>query len=171
MSNASDKKQKKDEVLVIPDTRVIFKNFSGKPDDYNRAGGVRSVNIELDPTLAKQLKADGWNVRMTKPSERYPVPVYHTSLKINYRSKWPPQVFMVSNGVKNLLDEHTVGSLDFLDIVTVGVEIHPYHWSTDAGKGVKGYVNRMFVVVRHDELSERFDPDCVGEHCYVEEPA
>ena len=39
-----------------------FRNFSGKETDYSPEG-TRQFGVIIDPELAMQLKADGWNIK------------------------------------------------------------------------------------------------------------
>ena len=55
--------------ISIRDAKIMFRNFSGKPDKFNPQGGRRIFSVRLTNELADNLKADGWNIKYLKPGE------------------------------------------------------------------------------------------------------
>ena len=72
--------------LRISGARLIFKNFSGKPDKYTR--DVRKFNLCLPEDLARELKADGWNIKFPKDPDsdllQRSVPQVYNKLKYQF---------------------------------------------------------------------------------------
>ena len=68
---------------------------------------------------------------MTKPREGEEedfVPTYFVSVNINYDSKWPPKIYLVSgNSEPVLLDEDTVNELDHCRIKNINAVLNPYN--------------------------------------------
>ena len=90
--------------LNIENAHIMFKNFSGKGDQFNRAGD-RNFCVRIDdPEFAKQLKADGWNIRQLRPRDEEEEGTYYIQVKVNYRN-YPPKVYMIAGKNKVLLDE------------------------------------------------------------------
>lgn len=121
-------------VINIDDTRFIYgTNFAGDPD-RDRFGDIRrkAIIVIPDPAMAQQLRADGVNVRETRPhpdqdpAEFVPesfVPIY---LKYNKRDGSPvrylPKVYLVQdNGDIEPLTEETVAILDNIRVKNVNV--------------------------------------------------
>lgn len=140
-------------MITIENARVLFKNFSGTPSDFNR-DGVKTCSIILPPDLADQLSAEGWNVRAYQRNPEEP-PVFFTELAINFGGR-PPMIYRVAGNTKTLLDENTIKVLDAEDIVYVDVVVSPYQWSVGAKSGIKGYVHTMYAVVEEDVFAGKY---------------
>ena len=56
--------------INISDARIGFRNFSGKEGQYNPAGNRNFIVFLENIDDAKNLEAEGWNVRWLKPRDR-----------------------------------------------------------------------------------------------------
>lgn len=146
--------------LTLRNVKVIFKNFSGRPDKYHpRGGDNRSFCVILpDNELAQDMTNDGWNVRMLKPTEGEDGPVPYLPVKVNYDSDYPPSIYMISGHRKTLLTAETVGNLDHSRFVKADVRVSPYTYiDRDSGEErLSAYVRDMYVTVEVDELAEEY---------------
>lgn len=136
---------------------LIFKNFSGRGDKFNREGD-RNFYIRInDPETADALIDAGWNVNIKKPGDGDDVEAYmklKVKIKFNHRG---PSIYLESGSRVNQLDEDTVGCLDQIDILTVDLVIRPYDWETPAGlSGRTAYLQSMAVVQELDHYAERY---------------
>ena len=146
----------KEKDLVIEGARIIFRNFSGKGDQYNREGD-RNFNVIIDDAeMAERLAAEGWNIKIRPPREDGDDTLYRLPVKVNFNSDFPPKIWLVTKKANTLMDEETVGDLDFAEIRNVDLIISPYFWEVNGKKGVKAYLKTMYVTLEEDVFAEKY---------------
>lgn len=140
---------KKDNV-IIENTKFIFTtNFSGDPArDEAYHSSDRKANIIIPTEEQARALADmGFNVKCTKPREGEEegfVPRYFVSVKANYGSEYPPNIYLVSGDAEpELLNEETVGRLDKVYILNVNAVLNP--WYSERNRTWSLYIKTMYV--------------------------
>ena len=127
--------------IIIENARIIFRNFSGKEDKYNRAGDRNFCVIIEDHNDAQRLIEDGWNIRVMPPREEGDEPRHYLQVAVSFKN-FPPKVVMVTRRKQTPLDEESIGALDFAEISNVDLIIRPYNWIIQEGtKNEKSGVN------------------------------
>lgn len=146
--------------LNIDNAHIIFRNFSGKGDKYNREGNRNfSVKIE-DPVQAQRLAEDGWNVKILPPREGEEVGTHYIQVSVRFDPR-PPMVYLISGKKKTLLDEESINSLDYAEIRHIDLTLAPYNWVLQEGtpnekRGVKAYLKTMYVTLEEDVFADRY---------------
>ena len=79
--------------LEIENANIIFRNFSGEENEFNRRGN-RNFSILLSEENALKLANDGWNVKTYKSNDDAET-IYHLSVKVSY-AKFPPCVWLIT---------------------------------------------------------------------------
>lgn len=144
------------ENLVIENARIIFKNFEGRKDTYNK-NGVKTFSVVIDdPDVAHKLMEDGWNVKMRKPRDEDEEPRYHLPVTVSF-GNYPPRIFMVTGRAKVQLDDITVANLDHSEITSADMVIRPYSWEVNGDTGIKAYLKTMYVTIEQDEFADKYE--------------
>ena len=146
--------------VTLRNVRIIFRNFAGAPTRFNAAGGKRTFSILLNETEAKELSSMGFNVKALKQRDPDDDPAFHLPVEVSYRVKPPRIVFISNQGRKRtVIDEDTVGLIDYTEIEKIDLTINPYRWEMENAHGVKAYLKTMYVTIREDELDIEYAQD------------
>lgn len=140
---------------AFEDIRICFRNFSGKPSQFNSEGNRNFCMIFNDPNEAEQMRADGWNVKYLQPREEGDEPTPYMQVKVSF-GPYPPKIVMITSGGQTLLDEDSVALLDAAEIVHVDLIVRPYTWHVRGQSGVKAYAKAMYVTIAEDEFEKKY---------------
>ena len=140
--------------VSIEDAKIRFRNFTGEPTKFNKAGGKRTFSVVLEEETAKRLMEDGWNVKTWEP-EGSDEPMYHLQVEASY-NLYPPKIYMISGNKKTLLTEDTIAALQYAEFSKVDLIIRPYCWEVQGKSGVKAYVKSMYVTIVEDEFEKKY---------------
>ena len=143
------------DILQIDDARIIYRNFAGRGDKYNREGDRNFAVLIPDEELANELAERGWNVKIKPPREEGDVPFMFLPVKVKFNDRGP-NVYLQTGGRRNRLDEESVGCLDNIDIVGVELDIRPYDWDVNGKSGRTAYLQAIRVIQDVDRFAERF---------------
>lgn len=144
--------------ITIENARIIFRNFQGKPSDYN-AEGNRNFGLLLEDELAEQLREDGWNVKVLRPrdEEEEKHPQSWLPVKVKY-GKIPPIAMLITSRGKTRLTEETIGQLDWARIKNIDLIVRPYQYPEMHGRpaGISAYLKSIYVTIQEDALEEKY---------------
>lgn len=142
-------------ILQIDDARIIFKNFEGRGDKFNREGDRNFSLLIEDPDTADALIAEGWNVRIKPGRDEDEGPFMRLPVKVKFTDHGP-NVYLVTGGRRNELDEESIACLDNIDIESIDLDIRPYDWEVNGKTGRTAYLQSMQVVQRIDRFAARY---------------
>ncbi len=150
---ATQKRKRKN--LVMSDVKIVFRNFSGEEQKYNREGDRNFAVVIDDLEYAAQLKEDGWNIKYFKPRDEEDIPNAYLPVAVSYKNI-PPTIKLITRRGHTVLDPNTVGTLDWADIKMVDLTISPSYWEVNGNTGIKAYVKTMYVAVVEDEFAAKW---------------
>lgn len=147
-------------ILQIDDARLVFRNFAGKEDMYNRAGNRNFAVViddeEIKDALLKDENKDGvpWNVKIKAPREEGDAPFMFLPVKVKFNGRGP-KVYLRTGDKINELDEESVDILDDIDIVSVDLDIRPYDGVTQNRPFRTAYLQSIHVTQQVDRFAAR----------------
>jgi len=144
--------------LTLENAQIGFRNFSGLEGKFNKAGD-RSFAVFLDNQLAKDLEAEGWNIKW--PRERdsnfdeEDTRHAHLPVAITF-DNFPPKVILVAGDNTTMLNADTVDMLDWAEIENVDLIVRPYNWEVNGQTGVKAYVKAIYITIVTDAFTAKY---------------
>lgn len=144
--------------INIENAQLIFKNFQGKPSNFNDAGN-RNFGVLLDDELAEDLMNDGWPVKFLNPKEDDPEQYRQPWLPVKVKfAPYPPIAVLINSRGKIKLDEDTIDQLDWSIIENADVIIRPYNYAAMRGRpaGVSAYLKAIYVTIKEDEFALKY---------------
>lgn len=136
--------------LIMP-----FRNFSGKPSKYN-AEGVRGFSVYIPEDRADEMRADGWNVKETKPRDYEEKGRPYINVAVNFEFR-PPNIYVGTDPDQmHKVEEDSVGELDWADIEHVDLTIRPRTYDVNGKAGVKAYLAEMYVIISKSRFADKY---------------
>ena len=142
-------------ILNIDEAAIIYRNFAGRADKFNREGDRNFALIIPTEELADRLINDGWNVKVKPPRDDQETPFMYLPVKIKFNDRGP-NCYLVTAGRANRLDEESIGILDDVDILNVNLDIRPYDWEVNGKTGRTAYLQGIEVTQRVDRFAARY---------------
>lgn len=145
---------KENKQVVFENARIFWRNFAGKEGRFNPAGR-RNFCLAVPDDIVEKMREDGWNVKTIPPKDDDGEPLNYIQVAVAFGS-YPPKIWLISGKSKTLLDEDTVGSLDYAEIENVDLIIRPYTWDVSGRQGIKAYLKKIYVTVVQDDLEMKY---------------
>ena len=142
-------------ILQIDDAKIMFRNFRGEGDKFNREGDRNFVLIIPTEEIADALSKEGWNVKIKDPREEGDTPFMYLPVKVKFNDRGP-QVYLRTGDKVNRLDEESVAILDDVDILSVNMDIRPYDWEVNGKTGRTAYLQSIEVIQEVDRFAARY---------------
>jgi hypothetical protein len=145
-----------DNTVMMEGVQIIFRNFAGKEGQYNREGD-RNFAVLLDEKIAGAMAEDGWNIKWLRPrsEEEGEEPQAYLPISVNFKGR-PPRIVMITSRGRTNLDEDTVETLDWADIINVDLIVRPYEWTVNQKSGIKAYLQALYVTIEEDALERKY---------------
>ena len=140
--------------FMIEDAEIIFRNFSGKEGQYNKAG-ERNFCVVLPNDIAAQMVEDGWNVRYLEAREEGDEAKPYIAISARFDIR-PPRVVLITSTSRTQLDESSIEVLDWSDIKTADLIARGHDWYVNGKSGTKAYLQSLFVTIEEDALERKY---------------
>jgi hypothetical protein len=141
---------------LIDEARIMFRNFEGKPGQFN-AAGQRNFHVLLPQDVAQELEKDGFNIKYLKPREEGDIPQAHLKVNVKMDSNIPPKIFIVTSKGRRQLTEDMLQMVDWADFANIDLIFSRYKRDWPDGRTtVTAYLQTFFGTIREDELELRY---------------
>ena len=143
-------------ILQIDDAKLMFKNFEGRGDKFNREGD-RNFSIRIDdPAVADALIEEGWNVKIKPGRDEDEGPFMRLPVKVKF-TDFGPKVYLKSGRPEPiLLDEESIAMLDQIEIECADLDIRPFDWEVNGRTGRTAYLQAGHITQRIDRFAARY---------------
>ena len=144
----------------MENARLIFRNFEGREEKYNRKGDRNFGLIIEDPEVAQQLAEDGWNIKELTPKNNddyddTPEVIYWLPVTVRFDNV-PPKVMLVTRRKKTRLNEDNINTVDYANISKVDLTVTPYDWEVNGKSGTKAYLQTAYITINEDEFADKY---------------
>lgn len=140
------------DILQIDDAHIIYRNFAGRGDKFNREGDRNFAVVIPDEELARELIERGWNVKIKPPRDEDDTPFMFLPVKVKFNGRGP-NIYLKTGDIQNRLDEESVGLIDSIDIIGVDLDIRPFDWDVNGKQGRTAYLQSMRVIQDIDRFA------------------
>lgn len=140
--------------IIIEGAKLMWRNFEGREGQFNRAGD-RNFCIFLEPELADELTAKGWNIKAAKNAEDPDDAQPYIQVAVGYKGR-PPKIVLITSQGRTDLEEEDVDMLDWAEIENVDLILRPYDWAMSGKTGRKAYLKSMFFTMAEDRLTLKY---------------
>ena len=146
--------------LIIEDAEILFRNFEGREERHDgrimNSEGSRNFHVIVPEEIVDQLIEDGWNVKPLKPREEGDPERHEIKVNVSYRYR-DPDIRMYAGRRETHLTQDSVANLDYADILSADLVIHPSEYLKDDGStGLSGYLTELRVRVQESPFAEKY---------------
>lgn len=142
-------------IQFLQNRHVIYRNFAGRPTQYNKNGGKRTFTIVIpDPETAQKLANDGWNVKI-KPAKNNEDELFCTlEVRVRFDLSWvKPKVWQYTKKARLQVNEDNIDNFDNAEFERVDIVIRPYLVQKPSGDTVvSAQLSEMCVKIAEQEL-------------------
>lgn len=135
---------------TFKDVKLLFRNFSGRPGQYNNEG-ARNFSVLLNEEDARILAKGEWRVKQMKDQDDGTPGDKHLKVNVNYKTGRPPRIVLVTSKGQTDLGPDEAGTIDVADIQKADLVVNGWY-SDMAGGGYSAFLKTLFVTIREDEL-------------------
>lgn len=151
--------EKKDWIpdLELEDAQIkwAFSYFDGRAGTFNDEGD-HNFQVILPEEKARELMAQGWNIREMEGYEEGDPPEFLLKVKISYRFE-PPKIYLIKNRRK-IRAENPRDLADIKRVTTeqIDVIIQPSPWVHGQNSGYTAYAKEIYATVKESRFAERY---------------
>ena len=152
--------------LKLDGVHIRKRNFRGERVKYNDRGN-RTCLLILDKEQAERagfktiadfvdhLRSENWKVGFFPVRDDDEEPDAFMQVNAVYNEYEHPNIYLKNGRSSILLDEESVGEIDYADIANVDCILYLNHWKYDGSEGYNNRIKSMEVTILEDEITYR----------------
>lgn len=134
---------------------IIFRNFEGRGDKFNREGD-RNFSLRINNhETAEALKREGWNIKVKPARDEDEDDFIRLPIKVKF-TDYGPKAYLWVGRKRTELDEDSIACLDQIEIESVNMDVRPYDWVVNGASGRSAYLQTIEVYQRVDRFAARY---------------
>ena len=146
--------------VTLNNVGIIFPNFAGRTDQYNKTG-IRNFSVTISNDTAEAMLADGFNVKFPKPNPEIDpdddrrLPTLNITVSNDHDNiPYGIRIFLVDGENEQRVDNTNLDMLDGLDIDYANVKFSIYDWSVNGTSGRKPYLQSLQLFLKDYSFGE-----------------
>lgn len=142
----------------LSNRNIIFRNFSGRPSQYNKNGDLKFTLVINDPENAQKLASYGWNVKVKPPKNEGDDPFCTLDVRIRMDLDFArPKIKMFTRNGSVWIDETSIKNFDDAEFETVDLVLRQYAWKNGRGEsGISAQLSEMYARIQEGVLEAKW---------------
>lgn len=148
------------------DVAIIYRNFTGRADEYNEEGKRNFTLAIHEPEIAETLVNAGYNVKQKEGDEG---PWWTLLIKVSYgkQNNLELDTYLKKNGRYTKLNSDTIGLLDTMKKGSkFDIDVRPFRWTKGNLSGISAFLNgcicESFNTSRFAEMAAKAEAEYDG---------
>lgn len=142
----------------LSNRNIIFRNFSGRPSQYNKNGDLKFTLVINSPEDAQRLASYGWNVKIKPPRNDGEEPFCTLDVRIRMDLDFAkPKIKMFTRNGSVWIDETRIKTFDDAEFEKVDLVLRQYAWKNGRGEsGVSAQLSEMYARIQEGILEAKW---------------
>lgn len=142
----------------LSNRNIIWRNFAGRPGQYNKNGDRKFTLLISNPETAQKLASHGWNVKVKPPRNEGEEPFCTLEVKVRMDLEWAkPKIKQFTRTGSVWVDEGNIGNFDNAEFETVDLVLRQYAWKNVRGEsGVSAQLSEMYARIDEGVLEAKW---------------
>lgn len=143
-------------ILNLTNRNIIYRNFSGKPGQYNKNGDRKFTVVIDDPEIAQRVASYGWNVKAKPSKNDGEEPFCTLEVRVRFDLEWlKPKIKQFTRNNSVWVTEENIGNFDYVEFEKVDLVLRPYAWKKPNGDaGISAQLSEMGAWIAQGVLEE-----------------
>lgn len=157
------------EYYAVDNAELIWTNFAGLENDFNRKGKRNFNWLIPNPEWGQILAERGFNIRHRSVRDGFDGDEFdHLKVDIAYETEkgepiedinpeWYPRIYILNDDDEAIpIEKDALAILDGKTILYALFEFRPHDWNVGGKTGTSAKLKRLFIKIRKDPLEGRF---------------
>ncbi len=142
--------------IELPDAVIkwSFSHFDGRADTFNDEGD-HNFTVVLPEAAARELMAEGWNVKEYEGREEGDPPEFTLKVKISYKYE-APKIYLIKGNRKFRADERDLADIKRSTTEKIDVIITPSRWVNGSRSGISAYCKELYATIRQSRFEASY---------------